>query len=184
MPQHSALLDFWWKIRWSSRATAWLHVLAMYAPFNAWRLFFYRLRGTKIAPGVYIVQGCFLEESRPWLIEIEKDVRLSARVIIVTHDSIYHGYDNRIPYRYGRVVLKSGCTVCPGAIVLPGVTIGEGAVVAAGALVNRDVPPGTIVAGQPARHLMTVAEGLSRCRERIDEYTAIDMQTKFPWQNR
>jgi acetyltransferase-like isoleucine patch superfamily enzyme len=31
------------------------------------------------------------------------------------------------------------------------VTIGEGAVVAAGAVVNRDVEPGAVVAGVPAR---------------------------------
>jgi acetyltransferase-like isoleucine patch superfamily enzyme len=37
------------------------------------------------------------------------------------------------------------------AIVLKGVTIGRGAVVAAGAVVTQDVPPFTIVAGNPAR---------------------------------
>jgi acetyltransferase-like isoleucine patch superfamily enzyme len=35
--------------------------------------------------------------------------------------------------------------------VLPGVTIGEGGVVAAVAVVSRDIPPFTIVAGNPAR---------------------------------
>jgi acetyltransferase-like isoleucine patch superfamily enzyme len=35
--------------------------------------------------------------------------------------------------------------------VLKGVTIGEGAVIAAGSIVNRDVPPNTLVAGVPAR---------------------------------
>jgi hypothetical protein len=38
-----------------------------------------------------------------------------------------------------------------GAIVLPGRTIGTGAVIAAGAIVTKEVPPYTVVAGNPAR---------------------------------
>jgi acetyltransferase-like isoleucine patch superfamily enzyme len=38
-----------------------------------------------------------------------------------------------------------------GVQILPGVTIGDGAVVGAGSLVNRDVEPGVIVGGVPAR---------------------------------
>lgn len=43
-----------------------------------------------------------------------------------------------------------------GAIILPGVSIGEGAVIAAGAVVNRDVAPHTLVAGQPAKLIKTL----------------------------
>lgn len=42
--------------------------------------------------------------------------------------------------------------------ILKGVTIGEGAVVAACSVVTRDVPPYTLVAGNPARPLRTLPE--------------------------
>lgn len=43
------------------------------------------------------------------------------------------------------------------AIVLRGVTVGEGAVVAAGAVVTKDVPPHSVVAGNPARVIRTLS---------------------------
>lgn len=177
----SLLQDLWWKVRWSSRATAWLHVLAMWAPFNSWRLFFYRRRGIRIGRRVHIVQGCFLEESRPWLITIEDDVKISAGATIVTHDMIYHAMDPAVPFRYGPVVLKRGCVIGPRSVILPGVVVGEGALVGAGAVVVRDVPPRTVVAASAATHLMNLEDGLARARQRIEQYREIDRATKYPW---
>ncbi len=45
-----------------------------------------------------------------------------------------------------------------GAIILPGVTVGDDAIVAAGSVVTRDVEPGVIVAGSPARVLRRITE--------------------------
>lgn len=54
--------------------------------------------------------------------------------------------DELLPTKIGRDVW-----IGANAVILGGVTIGEGAVVAAGAVVNRDVEPGAVVAGVPAR---------------------------------
>jgi acetyltransferase-like isoleucine patch superfamily enzyme len=54
------------------------------------------------------------------------------------------------------VVVEDGVWIGWNATILKGVRVGEGAVVAPGALVNRDVPAGAYVAGNPARPL---AEG-------------------------
>jgi len=51
----------------------------------------------------------------------------------------------------GKVDIRDNVFIGHQAIVLPGVTIGPDAIVAAGAVVNRDVPPGTVVGGVPAR---------------------------------
>jgi maltose O-acetyltransferase len=56
------------------------------------------------------------------------------------------------------VVIEDNVWIGGGAILLPGVTIGRGAVVGAGAVVSRDVPPSTVVAGNPARVIREIEQ--------------------------
>lgn len=53
----------------------------------------------------------------------------------------------------GLVTLHANVMVGAGAVVLPRLTIGENSIVGAGAVVTRDVPPDTVVVGNPARLL-------------------------------
>ena len=53
-------------------------------------------------------------------------------------------------------LVKKGASIGSGATILANVTIGENAIVGAGSVVTKDVPPGTIVAGNPAKILRKV----------------------------
>ncbi len=50
--------------------------------------------------------------------------------------------------------IKKRASIGSNATILCGVTIGEGALVGAGSVVTRDVPPGAVVAGNPAHVIM------------------------------
>ena len=56
-------------------------------------------------------------------------------------------------WKVERTLVKAGASIGTGATILANVVIGEGAMVGAGAVVTKDVPPYTIVAGNPARVL-------------------------------
>ena len=53
-------------------------------------------------------------------------------------------------------LVKEGASIGSGATLLSGVTIGENAIVGAGSVVTRNVSPGTIVAGNPAKALRKI----------------------------
>lgn len=85
-------------------------------------------------------------------------------------DDIYvcdfdHRFDDPdIPIRKQGIVcspvrIDGDCWIGEKATILRGVTVGEGSVIASHALVNRDVPPRSIVGGVPARVLKKRDEG-------------------------
>ncbi|GBL30062.1 dTDP-3-amino-3,6-dideoxy-alpha-D-galactopyranose 3-N-acetyltransferase [Opitutia bacterium] len=53
-------------------------------------------------------------------------------------------------------LVRKGASIGANATILPGLTIGEGAMVGAGAVVTKDVPPRTLVVGNPARVVRTL----------------------------
>lgn len=100
---------------------------------------------------VYVGRYCYLDGD----ITIGDFTMLASSVAVVGGD---HAFDRRDvlmidsgrehwkPTRIGR-----DCWIGHGAILLNGITIGDGSIVAAGSVVLADVPPLSIVAGNPAR---------------------------------
>lgn len=86
-------------------------------------------------------------------------------LIKVGHNSII-GYNTTIlaheylitEYRLGEVRIGDHVLIGANTTILPGVTIGDGAVISAASLVNKDVPAGAFVGGNPAKVIYTKAE--------------------------
>jgi acetyltransferase-like isoleucine patch superfamily enzyme len=55
-------------------------------------------------------------------------------------------------------LVKRGASVGSGATLLCGITVGENALIGAGSVVTKDVPPGAVVAGNPAKPIKTAAK--------------------------
>lgn len=80
-------------------------------------------------------------------IAIDHDTLIAFKTLLISRDARTGAVR---PIRIG-----PRCFVGGGAVVMPGVTIGEGSIVGGGAVVFDDVPPGTIVVGNPARVIRT-----------------------------
>ena len=87
--------------------------------------------------------------------EVEDDVFVGPGVK-TTNDDTMSRHDRE--YELRGCVLRRASRVGGGVVLCPGVEVGEEAFVAAGAVVTRDVAPGTVVMGVPARHVRDVGE--------------------------
>lgn len=83
-------------------------------------------------------------------ITIGNGVRIGRNVSIRDYNGV-HVIVNDTYRNYAPVHIGNHCWLCTGCSIMPGVTIGEGSVVAANATVTKDVPPHSLVGGNPAR---------------------------------
>jgi sugar O-acyltransferase (sialic acid O-acetyltransferase NeuD family) len=104
-------------------------------------------QGAQIMPGAIIMPGC----------------KIGMQCIINTKASLDHGSllgdgCELAPGSTicGEVIIEDFVWIGAGATILPRVIVHRGSIVGAGAMVNRDVPPFTIVAGVPAKILKEI----------------------------
>lgn len=85
-------------------------------------------------------------------VNIGKNCAISWHVLFMDTSSHPFGYKGEIPStKVAPILVEDHVWIGCRAVILKGVTIGTGAIVANNAIVTKDVPPGTMVAGNPAR---------------------------------
>ena len=122
--------------------------------FNLYRRGF---RGLELGDDCFIGDECLLDLAEQ--VRLEDQVTLAERVLILTHTNVgYHDHplQAQFPATAAPVVIERGSFVGAQVVILPGVAVGKGSFVAAGSVVVDDVPPGTLVAGVPARKVRSL----------------------------
>ncbi|WP_114751635.1 acyltransferase [Pleomorphovibrio marinus] len=104
--------------------------------------------GNNSSIGPYAYIGC------SGYIEIGDNVMMSPRVSIYSENHVFS--DSEIPMieqgvNRSFVKIENDCWIASHSVILAGVTIGRGSIIAAGSIVTKDVPPYSIVGGNPAK---------------------------------
>ena len=106
--------------------------------------------GMDIAPSAEISLSARLDRTFPIGVHIGARSYVALGALVLTHD--------RTRGLYVHTHVGEDCFIGARSILLPGVKVGHGSIVAAGAIVTRDVPAGSIVAGNPARIIQSNIE--------------------------
>lgn len=111
---------------------------------------------TRVGRNVFINQNCTLYDLGG--IAMGDDVMIGPNVSLITSGHPLAPSQRRAGVTASPIIIGRNVWIASGATVIGGVTIGDNAVVAAGSVVTRNVPPNTLVAGNPARVVRSVAE--------------------------
>ena len=103
-------------------------------------------RGVVVGTDVVIRRGAILTNG----CEVGDRVYVG-EYVVTTNDDTMGRHDSSTPNV--APVLRAGCRIGARAVLTPGITVGESAWVKAGSVVTRDVAPGALVGGIPAREL-------------------------------
>lgn len=139
-----------------------LKIIYGYRGKSEWYVEHIRKSGAKIGKNVTIFDpDTCIDITRPWLLEIGDNVKITRGVTILTHGfdwSVLNGKYGDICGAAGKVKIGNNVFIGMQSTILKGVTIGDNVIIGANSLVNRDIPSNSVVAGNPVRVICSLEE--------------------------
>ncbi|MFG6426409.1 MAG: galactoside O-acetyltransferase [Muribaculaceae bacterium] len=105
-----------------------------------------RMQNVHFGHKVIIMPGCLFMSAGG--ITIDDGAMIAANTQLISNN---HDLNNRSVITCKPIYIGKNVWIGAGSTILPGVTVGDNAVVGAGSVVTKDVPPSTIVTGNPAK---------------------------------
>ncbi len=149
------------------RRVLWLYRYSRLSEWEKIRMFDVGSAGERVR-----ITGMIDLGSEPYLVHLGSDVTLTSGVTFVNHDGGVGVLRARHPGLNVYDTIRVGDRVFIGtrAIILPGVSIGSDVVIGAGSVVTRDIPDGTVAAGNPCRPIRAIDEYERRVIQRATNW--------------
>ena len=110
---------------------------------------------------IYVPTKTQIDITRPWLITIGSNVKITEGVTILTHGfdwSVLKGVYGDILGSGGGVAIGNNVFIGMKSTILKGVHIGNNVIIGANSLVNKDIPDNCVAAGNPCKVIMGLEE--------------------------
>lgn len=130
---------------------------------------------------IYAPTKTQIDTTRPWLIRVGDDVRITEGVTILTHGfdwSVLQGMYGEVLGSAGEVVIGNNVFIGMNTTVLKGVHIGNNVIIGAGSLINKDIPDNVVVVGNPGRVVMSIEDYYQK-RKKAQQAEAVELVKNY-----
>jgi len=136
---------------------------------------FYTARGDELRLGYHVLlnQNCTFCDLGG--LDIADDVRIGPNVSILTTGHPLEASERGAATIGKPKVIQKTVWIAAGRTIIAGVTVSEDSLVRAGSVVTRDVPPNTLVGGNPARMIRSIGDRGKDCKR-----SKLELQTDPP----
>lgn len=144
-----------------------------------------RSLGMRIGEGTKLFSkpsGVLIDLTRPWLIDIGKNVQITIGVKILTHGydwSVIKGKYGEVLGSAGKVTIGDNCFIGMNTVILKGTNIGANSIIGAGSLVTGGgYPANSVIAGNPAKVICSI-EQYKEKREKAQTREAVELVQEY-----